>query len=318
MTTPLHIVTGALGYTGRSLTEQLLARGLRVRTLTNSPNRPNPFGPALDIHPLAFNNPDALAGSLRDEQGRPAAVLYNTYWVRFNHRLFTFDDAVRNTKALFEAARRAGVARIVHVSILHADEADDLRYYRGKHELEDALRATGISYAIVRPGVLFGRFDILVNNIAWVLRHLPVFGLFGDGSYRLRPLHVDDMAALMLNRATETSNSVTDAVGPESFSYRELVTSLADLLQIRRTIVPLPPLLAYAASKFLNPILRDVIITREEVAGLMRGLLDSSAPSPGTIRLTDWARSQAHDLGVRYASEVGRRTQRSADYAAVR
>ncbi|MBL8760054.1 MAG: NAD(P)H-binding protein [Phycisphaerae bacterium] len=313
MDTPIHAVTGALGYTGRSITEQLLARGLRVRTLTNSPRRPNPFGPSLDIRPLAFDDHRSLEDSLRG-----VSVLYNTYWVRFNHKRFTFEQAVRNTKSLFQSARRAGVSRLVHVSILHADKADDLGYYRGKHELEDALRALDLPHAIIRPGVLFGRSDILVNNIAWVLRHLPLFGVFGDGSYRLRPLHVDDMATLMIDHAFRNGNTSADAVGPESFTYRELVETLASILARRPRIIPVPPALGHAVARTLNPFLRDIIITREEISGLMRGLLDSPSPVVGAIRLTDWATQHRDQLGVRYHSEVGRRLQRDAAYADVR
>jgi NADH dehydrogenase len=309
----LHAVTGALGYTGRSLAEGLLSRGQRVRTLTNSPNRPNPFVDRIEVHPLAFSDPAALEGSLRGVD-----VLHNTYWVRFNHRLFTFDQAVRNTKTLFDAARRAGVGRIVHISILHADEADDLGYYKGKHELEDALRDTGIPHAIIRPGVLFGRFDILVNNIAWAIRHLPVFGVFGDGQYRLRPLHVDDMAALMIDHAAREGNTQVDAVGPEGFTYRELVQTLARIIGVRRNIISVPPPLGYAVAALINPLVRDVIITKEEIDGLMRGLLDSDAPAAGPTRLTEWAMRHHDDLGRRYASEVGRRTQRTVSYSDVR
>ncbi len=306
---PLHVVTGALGYTGRVVTERLLARGVRVRTLTNSPNRPNPFGERLDIHPLDFHDADALARSLDG-----AAVLYNTYWVRYNHRRFNFDTAVANTKTLLDAARRAAVGRIVHVSILHAEKADDLAYYRGKHELEDALRALGTPHAIIRPGVLFGRGDILVNNIAWAVRHLPVVGVFGKGDYRLRPLHVDDMADLMVDQAHRDDSTTTDAVGPESFAYIDLVRALARILRVRRAIVRVQPSLCLAVAHALTPVVRDVIITREEITGLMRGLLDSDAPPAGPTALTAWAERHRDTLGRRYASEVGRRVKRTLAY----
>lgn len=309
---PLHVVTGALGYTGKSLTERLLDRSIRVRTLTNSANRPNPFGDHLEIHPLAFDDPAALERSLTG-----AEVLYNTYWVRFNHRLFTFEQAVANTKKLFIAAQRAGVRRIVHVSILHADEADDLGYYRGKHELEDALRALAVPHAIIRPGVLFGRGDILVNNIAWVLRHLPVFGVFGDGAYRLRPFHVDDMAALMLDHGMRSDTTVVDAVGPETFSYIELVRTISEIIGVHRPILRVPPGIGHTVANCLNPFLKDVIITREEITGLMRNLLDSTAPASGPTRLTEWARDQRNILGTRYASEVGRRIHRDREYQSI-
>ncbi len=302
MRSGFHVLTGALGYTGKAVAKRLIENGVPLRTLTNSPHKPNPFGDALDIKPLAFDNPEALTQSLED-----AEVLYNTYWVRFNHKLFTFSQAIENTKILFDAARRAGVGRIVHVSILHADEADDLGYYKGKHELEDALQESGIPHTILRPGVLFGRNDILVNNIAWVLRHMPFFGVFGDGKYRLRPLHVDDMAELLIKHGNSTENAIIDAIGPETFTYKELVHTLSEILEIRRLIIGIPPLLGYGVSKLINPFLHDVIITREEIKGLMRGLLDSDNPATGVIKLTKWAKEQRETLGRKYTSEIERR-----------
>lgn len=303
------MVTGALGYTGKALTERLLARGVRVRTLTNSPNRPNPFGNRIELHPLAFDHPDALARSL---QG--AEVLYNTYWVRFNHRTFTFEQAVANTKNLFEAARRARVKRIVHVSILNADKADDLGYYAGKNELEKSLRGLGVTHSIVRPGVLFGRGDILVNNIAWVLRRLPFFGLFGDGNYKLRPMHVNDMAALLEAQGQERDNVTVDAVGPETFTFRELVERTSSIIGVRKKIIPMNETIGYMVSLLVNPLVKDTIITWEEIVGLMRGILDSKQPSTGVIKLTDWATANREHLGRKYASEIGRRLNRDAGY----
>ena len=234
--------------------------------------------------------------------------------MRFNHKLFTFDQAVANTKALFNAAKEAGVQKIVHVSILHADEADDLGYYKGKHELEVALKALDLPYAIVRPGVLFGRGDILVNNIAWTLRRLPFFGTFGDGSYTLRPLHVDDMATLMINAASESESQTIDAVGPESYTYRELVELIGSIVGISKPIIPVPPTFAYLVSKLVNLAVSDVVITRQEISGLMRGLLDSTAPSFGQTKLSDYIEQHKHSLGNRYANEIKRRTNRLSSY----
>lgn len=312
MSPPLHVVTGALGYTGKAITERLLARGDRVRTLTASPRRPNPFGKALDIQPFNFDQPAALEASLRG-----VSVVYNTYWVRFNHRLFTFEQAVRNTKSLFEAAKRAGVARVVHVSILHANRAPHLAYYRGKADLECALRELGVPHAILRPGVLFGRGDILVNNIAWVLRRLPIFGVFGDGSYKLQPMHVDDMASLAIAHGDMKGDTEADAVGPETFTYRELVGRIADIIGVSRAIIGVPPWMGLAVSKLVNPFVGDVVITREEIVGLMENLLISDGAPTGATRLTEWARDNRESLGRRYASEVGRRVKREVEYEKV-
>ena len=185
---------------------------------------------------------------------------------------------------------------------------------KGKHELETALQATGLSHAIVRPGVLFGRGDILVNNISWVLRHMPIFGVFGDGAYGLRPMYVDDMASLMMDCAGKAENLVADAVGPETFTYRELVETIGQIIGVRRPIVRVSPRLGYWVGCCLNPLVKDVIITREEITGLMRGLLDSPSPPTAPTRLTDWAQSNRETLGRRYASEVARRVKRAAAY----
>jgi len=302
-------VTGALGYSGSYIARRLLGEGRGVRTLTNSRRRRNPFGSRIDIHPLAFHQPDRLVDSLRG-----AGVLYNTYWVRFNHRSFSHGEAVANTLALFDAAKRAGVGRIVHVSITNPSEDSPLEYFRGKARLERALRESGISYTILRPAVLFGGADILVNNIAWALRHLPVVGVFGNGRYRLQPIHVEDFAALAVREGLPGPNRVIDVTGPETFTYRELVGRLGEIIGCRRPIVPVPPALGLLAASILGLLMRDVVLTRDEIAGLMAGLLATGSPPAGTTRLTDWARAHADQLGTRYASELARRRNREAPY----
>lgn len=304
-----HAITGAFGYSGKYIAARLLAQGQRVITLTNSPQRNNPFGDRIPAYPLAFDRPAALAENLRG-----VSVLYNTYWVRFNHRNFTFDDAIRNTEILFAAARQAGVERIVHVSITNPSEASPLPYFRGKAILEGALQASGLSYAILRPTVLFGKEDILINNIAWVLRRLPVLGLFGDGSYRLQPIYVDDLARLAVAQGRARENVILNAIGPETFTFRQLVETIARIIGKRRPIISVPPNLGYAAGWLLGRLTGDVMITRDEIAGLMAGLLYVETPPTGHTRLSDWAREHAATLGRRYASELARRQDRRHAY----
>jgi NADH dehydrogenase len=298
----LHVVTGAFGYSGRYITQRLLLAGKRVRTLTNSPDREHPFGDCVEVHPLSFNDPDRLAQSLEG-----VSVLYNTYWVRFNYGDFSFAQAVENTKTLFAAARRAGVPRVVHVSITSPSEDSPLEYFRGKAVLERALRESGLSYAILRPAVLFGGEDILINNIAWALRHLPVFGVFGWGDYRLQPIHVYDFADLAVAEGAKTADRTIDAIGPETYTFRDLVRELAAATGVRRPIVSVPPPLGYATAWVLGKVVRDVVITRDEIAGLMQGLLCTTSDPTGTTRLSTWAREHADTLGRRYATELGRR-----------
>ena len=168
----IHAVTGAFGYSGKYIARRLLDAGHQVLTLTNSPGRENPFGDRIRVSPFNFDRPGQLSASLEG-----VSVLYNTYWIRFNHPRFTHSEAGRNTRILFEAAQAAGVARVVHISITNPSIASDLEYFRGKAELESALVETGMSCAVARPTVLFGKEDILINNIAWFLRRFSVFGV---------------------------------------------------------------------------------------------------------------------------------------------
>lgn len=304
-----HAVTGAFGYSGRYITTRLLDAGVNVITLTNSPNRPHSFGDRVQAFPLAFDDVAELAESLHG-----VVVLYNTYWVRFNHRRFTHADAVQNTLALFEAARRAGVRRIVHVSITNPSEDSPLEYFAGKARLERALRDSGLSHAILRPTVLFGREDILINNIAWALRRFPMFGVFGDGSYRLQPVFVEDLASLVVAAGKSQENMVINAIGPEPFTYRELVQAVARAIGVRRPILGVPPGLGYVMSRIIGAFVHDTFVTREEIRGLMDGLLCVDTPPTGNTRLTDWMRANAETLGRRYASELRRREDRRSPY----
>ncbi len=308
-TQEFHVVTGAFGYSGKYITTRLLDAGYRVRTLTNSLHRFNPFGERVEAHPFDFDNPDRLAASLEG-----AAVLYNTYWVRFNHKGFRHSVAVQNTLTLFEAAKRAGVKRVVHVSITNPSEASPLEYFSGKARLERALAESGLSHAILRPTVLFGKEDILINNIAWVLRRLPVFGVFGNGQYRLQPIYVDDLAKLAVEQGHETSNCIINAIGPETFTYRGLVQETGAIIGKRRPIVSVPPAIGYIFGWGLGQVMGDVMITREEIKGLMADLLYTDAPPAGATRLTDWAKQHAATLGQHYASELARRKNRESAY----
>jgi uncharacterized protein YbjT (DUF2867 family) len=305
----LHVVTGAFGYSGKYIAHRLLAEGHQVRTLTNSPQRPNPFAGRITAMPYRFDDPVALTASL---QG--AKVLYNTYWVRFNHETFAHATAVDNSLKLFAAAKAAGVQRIVHISITNPSETSPLEYFSGKARLEAALIISGLSYAILRPTVLFGKEDILINNIAWMLRTFPVFGLFGDGRYRLQPIYVDDLAQLAVAQGASRENKVIDAIGPETFTYRELVATIGEIIGKKRLLLALPPGLAYLAGRLVSRWVDDVLVTREEIAGLMAGLLYVDAPPAGTTRLTTWARQHADTLGQHYTSELARRRSREMAY----
>ncbi len=305
----IHVVTGAFGYSGKYIAHRLLQAGLTVRTLTNSPERRNPFGGCVRALPLCFDDHNALVESLRG-----VSVLYNTYWVRFNHATFKHATAVANTLKLFSAAREAGVGRVIHVSITNPSEDSPLEYFSGKAVLERALIESGLSHAILRPTVLFGCEDILINNIAWMLRTFPLFGVFGDGTYRLQPIYVDDLAALAVAMAAERENRIVDAIGPETFTYRELVEQIGRTIGVTRPIVSVSPRLGCAIGSVLGAFVGDVVITREEIEGLMADLLWTRSPPAGHTKFTEWANQHPGTLGLRYSSEIARRRNRTVAY----
>ena len=306
----LHVVTGAFGFTGKHIARRLLAAGINVRTLTGHPDRSSSLRDSVDVRPLQFSDARRLASDLAG-----ARVLYNTYWVRFAHGLTTYDSAVDNSLALIRAAGEAGVERIVHVSITNPDETSPLGYFRGKARVERAIRESSLSYAILRPAVLFGDDGILINNIAWLLRRFPLFVVPGSGEYRLQPIFVEDLAGLAVEHAARSDNSTMDAIGPETFSFDELVTLVAEAVRSRARIVHLAPTLALALSRIIGLLRRDVVLTREEVDGLLAGLLVTDSPPTGATQLSAWLRANSATVGRQYQSELGRHYRSSQDEA---
>lgn len=300
-------ITGVLGYSGRYIAAEAVRRGWRVVGLTNSAGRlANPAG--YELRPMPWSSRENVLDGVD--------VLVNTYWVRFSyagagHAAFSHAEAVENTKLLFESARRAGVDRVVHTSITQPDATSPLPYFRGKAELEQALAATGLPHSILRPAILFGETpaeSILINNMAWSLRHLPAVAVFGWGDYGLQPIHVRDFAELALDEAEQRApQRIINAVGPEIFSFRETWKLLADAMGLWRPILPVPAALGCLAARILGRIVGDVMLTREEIDGLSQGRLAVPGPTVGHRRLSHWLRENAAALGREYASELARR-----------
>ena len=305
--TGLDAVTGAFSYSGRAIATALTNSGRQVRTLTGHPNRAN-GGNDIEIRPLDFDDQIGLVRSLEG-----VTTLYNTYWVRFAHQRIDHDQAVENSRALFQAARRAGVERIIHVSITHPNIDSPLPYFRGKALVERALAETGVSYAVVRPAILFGGDGVLLNNIAWLLRHLPVFAIGGTSYYRIRGIHVDDLAQLCLQKGAESFDSVSDAVGPERPTFVELVNSIKDTVKSRSLLVHVPEGVLPLFSRVVGAVVGDVLLTRDEYRAMADGLADTEGPATGSTLLSDWLVEHAPILGLTYANELKRHFATSSD-----
>ena len=300
--TNLDLVTGAFSYSGAHIATRLLALGRDVATLTFHPDRPHPLRGRVRAFPYRFDDPVALARALEG-----VGTLYNTYWVRFDHGGSTYAGAVASSRRLFQAAQRAGVTRIVHVSIANPSADSPLPYYRGKALVEQALAEAGVGYAIVRPTWIFGgQPEVLANNIAWILRRMPVFAIPGDGRYPVQPVHIDDLVRICLDAARADTGTILDAAGPETLSFEELVQAIRRATGSRARIVHLPPIAMTAVARALGILVRDVVLTGDEVKGLTAGLLASHHAPLGRISFTGWLREHRDSLGRSYANELQR------------
>jgi NADH dehydrogenase len=295
------VVTGAFSFTGRFIARRLLADGRRVRTLTNHPQRPGAEDIDVEVAPLQFTDRAALVESLRG-----ADVLYNTYWVRFRHGRFGFGDAVANTRLLLSAAADAGVRKVVHISVSNASAGSHLDFYAGKARTEEIVRASGIPWAVIRPTLIFGRGEILINNIAWLLRNMPVFVVPDLGRFRIQPVAGEDVAEIARWAAGQAENVAVDAAGPEIMSYAELVTSVAIAIGRRPRYLYLPPGLTLKAADALGLFVHDVVLTHQELEALMEDLLVSNEKPRGKRRVEDWLLGSSLSLGRAYASELDR------------
>ena len=302
--TRTHTVTGATGYTGRYITKLLLEQGHGVQSITGHPGRANPFEDQVKLFPFNFDQPDRLRETLQGTD-----TLFNTYWIRVNHGGRTHEQCVEQTRVMFEAARDAGVRRIVHISITNPDPKSDLPYFRGKGQLEDTLRELdSVSHAILRPTVLYSLEDVLLNNIAWTLRKCPIVPLPGTGEYGIQPVFVEDLARMAVEASRTDENVEMDAVGPEIFTYAEMVRMVRKRTGARCLITPAPKWLTFLAGRALGLMTGDIVLTRDEIKGLSRGLLVSRTdePAPAPTRLSEWLVENGGELGKRYASEVKR------------
>ena len=297
----MDVVTGVFSFTGRAIAEELLVRGRKVRTLTRRDAAGDPLAARIERAELQFRDEEALRSALVGVD-----TLFNTYWVRFAHGATTFDRAVDNTRLLVRAAKSAGARRIVHVSVTNPSLASSLPYFRGKAEVERDVADSGLSYAIVRPTLVFGPRDILVNNIAWGLRRSPVFPIAGDGTYRVQPISVEDTATICADAAVGEENAVLDAAGPETMSYEELVRLVAAAVGSKARIVHWPARLVLALARATGAVRRDVLLTAEELAGLRASLLVSDEPPLGRASFRSWVAANGEALGRGYVSELAR------------
>lgn len=297
----MDAVTGAFGFIGRYITRDLLDSGGQVRTVTTHPDKPNPFGDVVSAFPFNFDQPSLLRQALVG-----CDVLYNTYWIRFDHGSQSFENTAANTKILVDAAKDAGVKRIVHISVTNILENDHLPYFRGKAIQEQIVRESGLPFSIVSPTLVYGSEDILVNNIAWTVRKFPLVPVFGDGKYRVQPIFVEDLAKIAVKSSTVDDSTELDAIGPETFTYEEFIRLIKSATGGRARLFHITPWLGIALGRIIGLAKRDVLLTRDELVGLMESRLCSDQTPNGTTRFSEWVMANGDSIGLRHVSELDR------------
>lgn len=294
------LVTGAFGFTGSRIAARLLDRGRQVRTFSRRAPGGHPLGARVSIQPYDFT-PTVLA---QTQAG--VDTLYITYWMRFEREGRTFGQLVANIGNLVRAAAESGVRRLVYISVCNASHSGPTAYFRAKAEAEDIVRATGISHAIVRPTLLYGEGDILITNMAWTLRRFPLFGVPGDGRYRVQPVHVDDVADLLVELGLGDEAAEMDASGPDVFEFDDLVRLVAAGIGRPARLLHLPAPVVLATTRLIGLVVHDTVLTRDEITELTASVLTSRAAPTCPTRLPDWLAQNGHRLGRRWSSELER------------
>ncbi|MCY3412227.1 MAG: NAD(P)H-binding protein [Candidatus Heimdallarchaeota archaeon] len=299
-----YCVTGAFSYTGKYIARELLKTEDRISTLTNHPDSDDPFFDRIDVLPYSFDDFDQLVQNLTGVD-----VLVNTYWIRFTYKHISFDDAVENSRILFTAANAAGVKRILHISVTNPSKDSPYPYFKGKYQVEEHLKASEVTYSIIRPALVFAPDDVLINNIGYLLRRFPFFIQIGDGSFKLQPISQQDLAKFVVSRSILDANEIVDAVGPETYTFQELVELLIQATNSRCKIIQLSSKLSwiiFAPIFILNVIKRDKIITKHEIGALVDNLLLTESNPVGKEKLSDFIQENATILGKQYIHEINR------------
>lgn len=287
---PLDLVTGAFGNTGSAIADRLLQQGRSVRTLTGHP--PADPDPRIDVRPFSWDDPERLASAFEG-----VTTFYNTYWMRTGDDDGNFDLVVERTTQLIEAAEEAGVERIVHLSVGNPSLDSPYPYFRAKAEVEQRLAESPIPAGVVRPSLIFGGDNAMLNDLAWVLKRMPAFAIPGDGQYLVRPVHRDDVAALCLDAGARRDRTTVDAIGPDRMTYQAMVEAVRDAVGAKARIVHTPAPLVLVGARVLGAVLRAKLLTRDELLSTIDGIADAEGPATGSVSFFEWLPTVAADLG---------------------
>jgi uncharacterized protein YbjT (DUF2867 family) len=294
-------LTGAFSYTGRYIGQELLRRKISFQSLTNHP-RPSVFPSAsIPVAPLQFQDAPSLIATLRK-----STILVNTYWIRYPAKGISHETAVQNIEFLVQCAKQAGIHKIIHISVSNPSKDSQLSYYKGKAEAEEIIQQSGIPFTILRPTLVFGKEDVLLHNIAWLLRYFPFFVFPSPSTCFIQPIFAEEVGCFAVESIHSYPNQTMDLAGPEVVSMKEMVQKIGRATGYTRPIYSTSLGITMAAVRILNTILHDRIITEEEILGLQNNLLVSSQPPLGKISFSDWLVQEGSSLCSHYINDYKR------------
>lgn len=286
------LVTGASGFIGSALVDDLIRRGHRVVAATHR-RPPATRGKALETLAVDFMRdltPDAWVARLA---GIDAVV--NCVGILRESRAAGFAQLHhRAPAALFEACRLAGVRRCIQVSALGADATAESRYHLSKHAADTALRRSGLDWVIVQPSLVVGAGSASTRLFA-TLASLPLVPLVGRGQQRIQPIHRRELTEMLVRlvECHDISRSTVVAVGPSPVALRDWLRDMRRRLGLLPTVsLPLPFVLVSLAAR-VGDWTGLGALSRESLAMLQQG---NSAPADDTARLLGRKPAAALDL----------------------
>lgn len=254
------LIVGGTGFVGTHLTRCLLQKGHRVQVLSRQGT--GLVSGARYIRGNAATG-EGLAPAMKDAE----AVIYLVAIIRERGDQ-TFQQAiVEGTRNTLEAARAAGVRRYLHMSALGAARGTGSRYFEAKAEAEERVRDSGLDWTIFRPSLIFGEGDDFFGGVLRGLVQggsqnglwyppLPVIPLIGDGHFPFRPVWVGDVSEAFAQalEKPQTIGQTYELVGPQEYTFRELVLRVRDALGSRKPLLPIPIFLMDLALPLLSRI----------------------------------------------------------------
>jgi NADH dehydrogenase len=260
------VVFGGTGFLGRRVVRRLRAYALPVRVAARHPER------AAHI----FGHEDAelttVAADIHDERSieltiAGATAVVNAVSLYGERGRETFQSVhVQAAGRLARLARQARVERLLHLSGIGADSGSTSAYIRSRGQGERAVRDAFPAATLIRPAVMFGPDDAFLSTILLLLRRLPVYPMFGRGTTRLQPVHVEDVAeAIARGVARDEGRGATfEFGGPRVYTYQQLLETVARVAGLHVALLPVP-FAAWHALAGIAAALPKPALTRSQV-----------------------------------------------------